>query len=140
MAINIGYFGLSLNTANLSGDPFLNCFLFAMTEVPAYIVSTFLLKSCPRRPLLSAFLIIGGGFLLLLPDKMAGKFGFTMSFTVVYIYTAELYPTVLRNLGPPQPLASAASPRHTSYSWARISALAVDYRSPGSPSVGESPD
>ncbi|CAM4673285.1 unnamed protein product [Leuciscus chuanchicus] len=30
---------------------------------------------------------------------MAGKFGFTMSFTVVYIYTAELYPTVLRNLG-----------------------------------------
>lgn len=30
---------------------------------------------------------------------MAGKFGFTMSFTVVYIYTAEIYPTVLRNLG-----------------------------------------
>ncbi|XP_067279417.1 solute carrier family 22 member 4 [Pseudorasbora parva] len=111
MAINIGYFGLSLNTTNLSGDPFLNCFLSAVTEVPAYIVSTFLLKSCPRRPVLSAFLIIGGGFLLLLqliPDRlhwlalaveMAGKFGFTMSFTVVYIYTAELYPTVLRNLG-----------------------------------------
>lgn len=65
MAINIGYFGLSLNTTNLSGDPFLNCFLSAVTEVPAYIVSTFLLKSCPRRPVLSAFLIIGGGFLLL---------------------------------------------------------------------------
>lgn len=31
--------------------------------------------------------------------EMAGKFGFTMSFTVVYIYTAELYPTILRNLG-----------------------------------------
>ncbi|CAM4673303.1 unnamed protein product [Leuciscus chuanchicus] len=74
MAINIGYFGLSLNTANLSGDPFLNCFLSAVTEVPAYIVSTFLLKSCPRRPVLSAFLIIGGGFLLLLqmiPDIRA---------------------------------------------------------------------
>ncbi|XP_051734125.1 solute carrier family 22 member 5-like [Ctenopharyngodon idella] len=111
MAINIGYFGLSLNTTNLSGDPFLNCFLSAVTEVPAYIVSTFLLKSCPRRPVLSAFLIIGGGFLLLvqlIPEslhtlalalEMAGKFGFTMSFTVVYIYTAELYPTVLRNLG-----------------------------------------
>ncbi|KAL0161874.1 hypothetical protein M9458_041270, partial [Cirrhinus mrigala] len=58
MAINIGYFGLSLNTTNLSGDPFLNCFLSAVTEVPAYIV-------CPRRPVLSAFLVIGGGFLLL---------------------------------------------------------------------------
>uniref|UniRef100_A0A671MQB3 Solute carrier family 22 member 4-like n=1 Tax=Sinocyclocheilus anshuiensis TaxID=1608454 RepID=A0A671MQB3_9TELE len=115
MAINIGYFGLSLNTSNLSGDPFLNCFLSALTEVPAYMVSTLLLKSCPRRPVLSAFLVIGGGFLLLLqliPEssltglptlalalEMAGKFGFTMSFTVVYIYTAELYPTVLRNLG-----------------------------------------
>nr|XP_055036138.1 organic cation/carnitine transporter 2 [Misgurnus anguillicaudatus] len=111
MAINMGYFGLSLNTSNLSGDPFLNCFLSALTEVPAYIVSTFLLKSCPRRPLLSAFLGIGGGFLLLIqliPEslhtlalalEMAGKFGFTMSFTVVYIYTAELYPTILRNLG-----------------------------------------
>ncbi len=65
MAINIGYFGLSLNTTNLSGDPFLNCFLSAVTEVPAYIVSTLLLKSCPRRPVLSAFLVIGGGFLLL---------------------------------------------------------------------------
>uniref|UniRef100_A0A672PWZ1 Solute carrier family 22 member 5 n=1 Tax=Sinocyclocheilus grahami TaxID=75366 RepID=A0A672PWZ1_SINGR len=111
MAINIGYFGLSLNTSNLSGDPFLNCFLSALSEVPAYMVSTLLLKSCPRRPVLSAFLVIGGGFLLLLqliPEslhtlalalEMAGKFGFTMSFTVVYIYTAELYPTVLRNLG-----------------------------------------
>uniref|UniRef100_A0A672R0P8 Solute carrier family 22 member 5-like n=1 Tax=Sinocyclocheilus grahami TaxID=75366 RepID=A0A672R0P8_SINGR len=111
MAINIGYFGLSLNTTKLSGDPFLNCFLSAVTEVPAYMVSTLLLKSCPRRPVLSAFLVIGGGFLLLLqliPEslhtlalalEMAGKFGFTMSFTVVYIYTAELYPTVLRNLG-----------------------------------------
>uniref|UniRef100_A0A8C2CGL6 Solute carrier family 22 member 5 n=1 Tax=Cyprinus carpio TaxID=7962 RepID=A0A8C2CGL6_CYPCA len=111
IAINIGYFGLSLNTTNLSGDPFLNCFLSAVTEMPAYIVSLLLLKSCPRRPVLSAFLIIGGGFLLLLqliPEsqhtlalvlEMAGKFGLTISFTVVYIYTAELYPTVLRNLG-----------------------------------------
>ncbi|KAK1787333.1 hypothetical protein P4O66_002835 [Electrophorus voltai] len=111
MAINIGYFGLSLNTSNLLGNPFLNCFLSAVTEVPAYIIATLLLKNCPRRPLLSAFLSIGGGFLLLIqliPDslhtlalslEMAGKFGFTMSFTVVYIYTAEIYPTVLRNLG-----------------------------------------
>ncbi|XP_051536552.1 solute carrier family 22 member 4 [Myxocyprinus asiaticus] len=111
MAINIGYFGLSLNTSNLSGDPFLNCFLSAVTEVPAYIVATFLLRNCPRRPLLSAFLSIGGGFLLLIqliPEslhalslalEMVCKFGFTMSFAVVYIYTVELYPTVLRNLG-----------------------------------------
>lgn len=66
MAINIGYFGLSLNTSNLSGNPFMNCFLSAVAEVPAYIVSIWLLKKFPRRPLLSAFLVIGGGVLLLI--------------------------------------------------------------------------
>uniref|UniRef100_A0A3Q4BFI3 Major facilitator superfamily (MFS) profile domain-containing protein n=1 Tax=Mola mola TaxID=94237 RepID=A0A3Q4BFI3_MOLML len=105
MAINIGYFGLSLNTSNLSGNPFMNCFLSATAEVPAYVVSTCLLKKCPRRSLLSAFLVIGGGVLLLIqfiPDlalEMTGKFGFTMAFSIVYIYTAEIYPTVLRNVG-----------------------------------------
>lgn len=111
MAINIGYFGLSLNTSNLSGNPFMNCFLSAAAEVPAYIVSIWLLKKFPRRPLLSVFLVIGGGVLLLIqfiPDslhsvalalEMTGKFGFTMAFSIVYIYTAEIYPTVLRNVG-----------------------------------------
>ncbi|XP_061558812.1 organic cation/carnitine transporter 2-like isoform X2 [Phycodurus eques] len=66
IAINVGYFGLSLNTSNLSGNPFMNCFLSATTEVPAYVVSTWLLKRCPRRALLSTFLVIGGGVLLLI--------------------------------------------------------------------------
>jgi len=30
---------------------------------------------------------------------MTGKFGFTVAFSTVYIYTAEIYPTVLRNVG-----------------------------------------
>uniref|UniRef100_A0A8C6TPP3 Solute carrier family 22 member 5 n=1 Tax=Neogobius melanostomus TaxID=47308 RepID=A0A8C6TPP3_9GOBI len=81
MAINIGYFGLSLNTSNLSGDPFMNCFLSAISEVPAYVFIPETLQS------------------VALALEMTGKFGFTMAFGTVYIYTAELYPTVIRNVG-----------------------------------------
>lgn len=30
---------------------------------------------------------------------MVGKFGVTSAFSMVYVYTAELYPTVVRNMG-----------------------------------------
>ena len=97
MAINIGYFGLSLNTSNLSGNPFMNCFLSATTEVPAYVVSTWLLRKCPRRALLSSFLFIGGGVLLLIqfiPDsKTSSSFMLkciltTPTFCMITAYTA----------------------------------------------------
>uniref|UniRef100_A0A8C9U1V8 Solute carrier family 22 member 5 n=1 Tax=Scleropages formosus TaxID=113540 RepID=A0A8C9U1V8_SCLFO len=105
MSINMGYFGLSLNTSNLSGNPHLNCFLSALSEVPAYLASSLILKYLPRRVILSACLVVGGSVLLLiqlplsLALEMMGKLSFTMSFCVVYIYTVELYPTVFRNAG-----------------------------------------
>lgn len=30
---------------------------------------------------------------------MVGKFGITSAYSMVYVYTAELYPTVVRNMG-----------------------------------------
>ncbi|KAJ8276760.1 hypothetical protein COCON_G00085120 [Conger conger] len=109
ITISIGYFSLSLNTSNLLGDPFVNCFLSAAVEVPGYILSWPLLRSFPRRLSIFPMLIICGVSLLftqLIPRelssvsialKMMGKFGFSLSFTLVYAYTAEVYPTVLRN-------------------------------------------
>ncbi|XP_007437532.2 solute carrier family 22 member 5, partial [Python bivittatus] len=111
MVISIGYFGLSLDTPNLHGDIYLNCFLSAVIEIPAYTVSWLLLQNLPRRYSMAGVLFLGGCVLLfiqLVPAHlsvlsiilvMIGKFGITASFSMVYVYTAELYPTVVRNMG-----------------------------------------
>ncbi|XP_015260562.1 PREDICTED: solute carrier family 22 member 5-like [Cyprinodon variegatus] len=107
--INISYYALSLNTTNLHGNPFLNCFLSAVVEIPAYCLSWVMFRWCSRRLSLSLSLFTGGLFILiiqLIPTHLAvlsitfemmGKFAVTTAFAVVYAYTAELYPTVLRN-------------------------------------------
>ncbi|KAM9731867.1 organic cation/carnitine transporter 2 isoform 7-T7 [Dama dama] len=111
MTISVGYFGLSLDTPNLHGDVYLNCFLSAVVEVPAYVLAWLLLRHLPRRYSMATALFLGGSVLLfvqLVPPElyylatvlvMVGKFGVTAAFSMVYVYTAELYPTVVRNMG-----------------------------------------
>ncbi|XP_070773232.1 solute carrier family 22 member 4-like [Enoplosus armatus] len=107
--ITISYYALILNTSNLHGDPYLNCFLSAVIEVPAYIIALLLLQYCSRHLCQSSTLLLGGVMILcvnLIPIdlpgvsvflEMLGKFGITSSFCVVYAVSSELFPTVIRN-------------------------------------------
>ncbi|XP_072923294.1 organic cation/carnitine transporter 2-like isoform X3 [Hemitrygon akajei] len=111
MIISMGYFALTLNIPNLHGDDYLNCFLFAASEIPANVATWLLLRKYSRKFSLSGALFLGGSVLLfiqLIPSHLSivatvlvliGRFGTSCAFFMVYIYTAELYPTPLRNTG-----------------------------------------
>ncbi|KAG0711091.1 Organic cation transporter protein [Chionoecetes opilio] len=110
--VNSGvYYGLSLNTSNLGGDPYLNFVISAAVEVPALAMATLLLDRVGRRIPLSAFLGLGGLFLvatvfvpqgmswLLITLAMCSKLCITASYAIIYVLTAEVFPTVVRNVG-----------------------------------------
>ncbi|XP_036372201.1 solute carrier family 22 member 13 [Megalops cyprinoides] len=104
------YYGLSLGVSDLGVDLYLTQFVFGLVEIPARSLVLFVLP-CSRRLPQSAFLALGGTACLLtlavpadMPNvltglAMLGKFGITASFAIVYVYTAEIFPTVLRQTG-----------------------------------------
>ncbi|TRZ00457.1 hypothetical protein DNTS_033222 [Danionella cerebrum] len=104
------YYGLSLGVSDLGADLYLTQFMFGLVEIPARSLVLVLLP-CSRRIPLCVFLAVGGASCLLTltvpPDEahirtalaMLGKFGITASFAIIYIYSAELFPTVLRQTG-----------------------------------------
>ncbi|KAI8482966.1 hypothetical protein Bbelb_392660 [Branchiostoma belcheri] len=109
--ITMVYYGLSLNTSSLGGDDYINFTVSGLVEFPALAVSMLLVEKWGRRPSHCLFMI-GGGLacisVLFVPKDlsivatvlaMVGKFGISGSFNVIYIWSGELYPTVIRNLG-----------------------------------------
>ena len=108
------YYGFSLSTNNLGGDPFVNFLISAAVEFPAYALAIVALKKFGRRKPYIFFLVVGGvasvctsGFLgddpfnysMRVTFAMIGKFCVTIAFAINYVYSAEIFPTILRNIG-----------------------------------------
>ncbi|CAH1265416.1 SLC22A4 [Branchiostoma lanceolatum] len=110
------YYGLSLNTDILAGDKYVNFFISGAVEIPAYIISSFVVHRWGRRVPLCIFHVVGGvscALTIAIPTSangvdlsplvvtlaMLGKFGIAASYAIVFLYATELFPTVVRNVG-----------------------------------------
>lgn len=109
-ANSLTYYGLSWNTSNLGGNDLLNFVIFGAIEIPGYTFLLFTLNRWGRRTILCGCMLFAGVMLLLtiaVPTEqtwlivtlaMLGKLAITASYGTVYIFTAEQFPTVIRNV------------------------------------------
>ncbi|XP_064174023.1 solute carrier family 22 member 7a isoform X1 [Anguilla rostrata] len=110
-AVAFTYYGISLNVAGFGFNVYLTHFLYAAIEVPAKVGTYFALDCIGRRNSQALFLINAGvlmGVNTLIPTErtlvrtllaVIGKGFSEAAFTTAFLYTAELYPTVIRQCG-----------------------------------------
>lgn len=109
----IAYYGITMSTPSLGGNEFWNFVIISAVEIPSYLFGMLVLDRWGRRYPLCGCMIIGGiaGVCTALvpstPDytwlaivlAMIGKFGASAAFGIIYVFSAELFPTVIRNNG-----------------------------------------
>uniref|UniRef100_A0A8C9G0J9 Major facilitator superfamily (MFS) profile domain-containing protein n=1 Tax=Pavo cristatus TaxID=9049 RepID=A0A8C9G0J9_PAVCR len=105
------YYGLSLNVTNFGLDIYLTQLAFGAVEIPGRVGCIFMLQWFGRKKSQGGFLLLSGLVCLLLtviPEDQPvvitvlatiGKFTASASFSSAYVYTAELFPTIIRQSG-----------------------------------------
>jgi len=115
LVVAMVYYGLSFNTKNIGGDIYVSNFISGFAEVVACVVIIPALSRYGRVKIYSGTFILGGvaciavalvlwttkkGSLvwLVISLAMTGKFLIAGTFALAYLYTAELFPTPVRNV------------------------------------------
>ncbi|XP_052548288.1 solute carrier family 22 member 13-like isoform X2 [Tympanuchus pallidicinctus] len=105
------YYGLSMNVTNFGLDIYLTQLAFGAVEIPARAGCIFILQWFGRKKSQGGLLLLSGLVCLILtviPEDQPvvitvlatiGKFTASASFSSSYIYTAELFPTIIRQSG-----------------------------------------
>jgi len=112
-ALGTLYFGLSLHMPQFDANIYVIFFLSGLVEIPADIIPFVLLNRFGRRPNLSLHYIIGGLLCMataavplgvysyewpIVVLAMLGKYVAQVCWGIVYLYTSELFPTVIRSV------------------------------------------
>ncbi|XP_077471849.1 solute carrier family 22 member 21-like isoform X1 [Stigmatopora argus] len=107
----LAFYGLSLNTSNLKGNIYLNSLVSAATDAVGNVLTWLLINKVSRPNLLSSTLMFSGIMHLavkMVPEDMnvlfqvlvlTGKLGVAVAYGMIFVFFAELYPTVVRNSG-----------------------------------------
>ncbi|KAH8247416.1 hypothetical protein KR038_003759 [Drosophila bunnanda] len=106
---SLSYYVTALNAANMSVSRYLYIIGTGLVDIPSYLVPVIMLRYTGRR-ITTMFLFLWTGVSLLLvlavpagsttwvvAFAMLGRFGISATYSVVTLYTAELYPTEIRN-------------------------------------------
>uniref|UniRef100_A0A669QJ91 Major facilitator superfamily (MFS) profile domain-containing protein n=1 Tax=Phasianus colchicus TaxID=9054 RepID=A0A669QJ91_PHACC len=105
------YYGLSLNVTGFGLDIYLTQLAFGVVELPGRICCIYLLQWFGRKKVQAVLLLLAGLMCLIIvgiPEDQAvaitvlaviGKFAACASFSTSYVYSAELFPTIIRQSG-----------------------------------------
>ncbi|KAM3820902.1 solute carrier family 22 member 13-like [Vipera latastei] len=108
---SLAYYGLSLNVGSFGLNIYLTQVIFGAVEIPARILCVFVMQCWGRKKCQSLSLLLGGIFSLLISAvpkdlpvvitmlAVLGKFTMAGAFSTSYVYSAELFPTVIRQTG-----------------------------------------
>ncbi|XP_014204218.1 organic cation transporter protein-like [Copidosoma floridanum] len=107
----MGLFGMTQYIGHVEGDIFLNFALSGILQVPGNFLAWYTMNAYGRRVTLIGSNTLTGvaAIFLIFVDKeydwlkllfaCCGIVGMSVSFTTVYLYSGELFPTVIRNIG-----------------------------------------
>jgi len=106
VANSIVYYGLSLNVGSLGGSIYLNSFLSGLVEMPSHAFAQVSVTVVGRpRTLIFLLAIASAGCVLSAfatgatqtAVALVGRFGIAASFNMIFLYTTELFPTIVRS-------------------------------------------
>lgn len=111
------YYGLLYSIPKLTANKYLNFFIGGAVEMPSYTLTIFIVAIFGRRKILCTYFFLGAVTVIsaaVVPKKLddgtdiialstslalVGRFCIAGCFAMIPLYTSELYPTVIRNIG-----------------------------------------